>query len=56
MTRLLDLPLDATARYATQRGEGSGMGVEQHFVALRRVRLNDERLAVTELEVRHRQL
>jgi hypothetical protein len=32
------------------------MGVEQHFVALRRVRLNDERLAIAKLQVRHHQL
>lgn len=32
------------------------MGIEQHFVALRRVGLNDERLAITELQVRYRQL
>ena len=50
--RGLHVVVDATTRNAAQGGEGSRVGVEQHFVALHRVRLDDKRLAEAQLEVR----
>src|SRR5450759_2953675 len=40
--RSLHVVVDAAPRYAAQRGKGPRMGIEQHLMALRRVRLQDE--------------
>ena len=52
----LHVVVDAALRNPTKRRERSGVRVEQHLVALRRIRLNDKGAAVTELEVRHEDL
>ena len=52
----LHVVVDAAPRYATQRGKGPRMGVEQHLVALRRVGLQDEGTAGAQLQVRGQNL
>src|SRR5690606_8359605 len=49
----LHIVVDATPGYAAEGGKGTGVGIEQHFMALREVRYQPEGTRRGQLDVRH---
>ena len=52
----LHVVVDTASGYAAWRGEGTRVGVKQHFMALRWICLQHERAAGTQLQMRRQNL